>query len=55
VSRTLDVRWQDWSGKSLKHLVLREAPDGNSAESVVLGPPGVEVFAARYRILCDVG
>ena len=55
VSRTLDVRWQDWSGEGLEHLSLREAPDGISAESVILGPPVVEAFAARYRILCDVG
>ena len=54
VSRALDVRWQDWSGKGLEHLSLREAPDGISAESVILGPPVVEVFAARYRILWRV-
>jgi hypothetical protein len=53
VSRILDVRWRDWSGEGLEHLFLREAPDGITAESVILGPPGVATFAARYRILCD--
>ena len=53
MSRTLDARWQDWSGEGLEHLSLREAPDGIAAESVILSPPGVPIFAARYRILCD--
>jgi uncharacterized protein len=53
VTRTTAVGWQDWWGKGREHLVLREGPDGVSAESVVLGPAGAEVFAARYRIRCD--
>ena len=55
MSRTIAARWQDWSGEGLEHLVLREAEDGVSAASVVLGPGGAEVFAAAYRIVCDAG
>ena len=55
MSRTIAARWQDWSGEGLEHLVLREAEDGVSAASVVLGPGRAEVFAAAYRIVCDAG
>ncbi|HEY7142446.1 MAG TPA: putative glycolipid-binding domain-containing protein [Methylomirabilota bacterium] len=55
VSSAIAVRWIDWPGSGLEHLVLREGPDGVSAESVILGPGGADAFAARYRILCDGG
>lgn len=47
------VRWQDWSGEGIEHLVLREFPEGIVAEAVILGTTDDEAFAARYRILCD--
>jgi uncharacterized protein len=55
VNRTVVLRWQDWSGEGLEHLVLREAPDGVTADSVVLGSADGQLFAARYRIVCDSG
>jgi uncharacterized protein len=53
VDKTIIARWQDWSGKGIEHLVLREGPDGIVAESAVVGTTGDEVFVARYRIICD--
>ena len=47
------ARWQDWAGKSLEHLVLREGPEGIVAEAALLAEEGGAVFAARYRIVCD--
>ena len=55
VSRTVVVRWKDWSGEGLEHLVLQERADGISAESLVLSPPEDAAVAARYRIVCDPG
>jgi uncharacterized protein len=52
VSRTV-VRWQDWSGEGLEHLVLREGEDAVTADSTVLGTDEGRRFAARYRIDCD--
>jgi hypothetical protein len=49
------VRWRDWSGEGLEHLVLDERPDGVHADSVVVGEEAGEVFAAWYRIACDAG
>jgi hypothetical protein len=49
------VRWRDWSGEGLEHLVLDERPDGVHAASVVVGEADGEVFAAWYRIECDAG
>jgi hypothetical protein len=53
MSNKITVRWQDWSGTGLEHLVLREDPDGITAEAVILATAEDEGFAARYRILCD--
>ena len=53
MSNKITVRWQDWSGTGLEHLVLREDPDGITAEAVILATTEDEGFAARYRILCD--
>lgn len=53
MSKRTIVRWQDWSGKGIEHLVLREGPDDIVAEAAILGTTDDEVFAARYHILCD--
>ena len=47
------ARWQDWSGKGLEHLVLREDSDEIVAEAAIIGSIDDDSFAARYRILCD--
>ncbi|HEX4209855.1 MAG TPA: putative glycolipid-binding domain-containing protein [Candidatus Binataceae bacterium] len=47
------ARWQDWSGRSLEHLILKEGADGIVAEAAVLGTRDDHVFAARYKIVCD--
>jgi uncharacterized protein len=53
MNRKIIVRWHDWSGKGIEHLVLREGPDEIVAEAAVLGTAEDGFFAARYRILCD--
>src|SRR5260370_20232832 len=53
MSRKTIVRWHDWSGKGIEHLVLHEGPDEIVADAAILGTAEDEVFAARYRILCD--
>lgn len=53
MSRKIVARWQDWSGKGIEHLVLREEPDEIAAEAVVVGAIDDDTFAARYRICCD--
>jgi uncharacterized protein len=53
MGRTTALRWQDWSGNGLQHLVLSEEPDRVVAEAAVLGTAGDLQFAARFRILCD--
>lgn len=53
MSEKIIVRWHDWSGKGIEHLVLREGSDEIIGEAAILGTTGDEVFAARYRILCD--
>ncbi len=47
------ARWQDWSGKGIEHLVPKEGPDQIVADSAVLGTIDDNLFAARYKILCD--
>jgi hypothetical protein len=47
------ARWQDWSGKGIEHLVLREGSDEIVADSAILGMIDDDAFAVRYRILCD--
>jgi uncharacterized protein len=46
-------RWQDWAGKGIEHLVLKEDPNQIVAESAVIGTIDDQAFAARYKILCD--
>src|SRR5690348_8977858 len=53
MSKGIIARWQDWQGKGIEHLVLDEGSDCITAEAVVFGTTNGEVFAARYRILCD--
>jgi hypothetical protein len=49
------ARWRAWEGESLEHLVLHEARDTVTAESVVIGTSDGARFAARYRLVCDGG
>ena len=53
MSDTIVARWQDWSGSGLEHLCLRKTADRIVAEAAVLGSAEDELFAIRYRILCD--
>ena len=53
MSGVVVARWQDWDGRGLEHLVLREGPRGIVAESVVVASAGGSDFALRYRIRCD--
>jgi hypothetical protein len=36
MSRRIVARWQDWSGKNIEHLVVREDPDGIVADAAIL-------------------
>jgi uncharacterized protein len=45
------VRWEDWAGRGLHHLVLTEHADAIVADGVCVD--GDADFAARYRIRCD--
>jgi hypothetical protein len=47
------ARWSDWSGTGYEHLVLAQGVDAITADSVVLSG-GDELFAARYRVTCDL-
>ena len=47
------ARWQDWSGRGIEHLVLKEGPNQIVADAAILGTVDDNVFAARYKILCD--
>ena len=47
------ARWQGWSGGGMEHLVLKEGHEEIVADAAVLGTTGDDVFAARYRIVCD--
>lgn len=53
MSTTSVARWQDWDGKGIEHLVLREGPREIVAESVVVTSAGDSDFALQYRIRCD--
>jgi hypothetical protein len=39
MERTIIARWQEWSGKGIEHLVLRERPDRIVAEGVIVSWP----------------
>jgi hypothetical protein len=47
------ARWQDWAGKGLEHLVLRENKDGIRVYSIVIGEADDEPFGAQYVVECD--
>ena len=47
------VRWQDWTGNGMEHLVIQCTQASNTAEGVVIGTAGREPFAVRYQIRCD--
>jgi uncharacterized protein len=53
MSKALVARWQDWEGKGIEHLVLREGAREVVVESVVAGSADGSPFALRYRIRCD--
>jgi len=46
------VRWRDWSGRGLQHLVLRRDAGRVIAEAAVFVAEDAE-FAAWFRIECD--
>ena len=48
------VRWEEWSGRGLQHLVLTEHADGIVAEAVCIVTEESD-FAARDRVRCDAG
>lgn len=53
--RTIIARWQEWSGRGIEHLVLRERLDGIVAEGVISATVDAQHFAVLYRIECDTG
>lgn len=53
MSKTPVLRWRDWSGNGVEHLVLREDADEIVAEAAILAATDGKNFAARYRIMCD--
>ncbi|MBB6414316.1 putative glycolipid-binding domain-containing protein [Mesorhizobium sangaii] len=46
------VRWHEWDGPGLEHLLLQERAAEVSADSVVICS-GETPFAVRYRIACN--
>ena len=53
MSTPVVARWQNWDGKGIEHLVLREGAREVVVESVVVGSADGAPFALRYRIRCD--
>jgi uncharacterized protein len=53
MSRTIVARWQEWSGKGLQHLVLKEETAEIAIDAAVIGSEEEFPHAARFRILCD--
>ena len=50
---TIIARWQDWEGRGIEHLVLKEGPNEVASDSVILGTADDQVFAVRYKIRCE--
>ena len=48
------IRWEDWSGRGLQHVVLGEGGDIVVAEAVCIVAEDGD-YAVRYRIECDAG
>ncbi|MGN6583108.1 MAG: putative glycolipid-binding domain-containing protein [Rhizobiaceae bacterium] len=46
------IRWREWKGVGLQHVVLRRNEDGFLAEAAVVGSNPIP-FAACWRILID--
>jgi uncharacterized protein len=55
MNKTTLLRWQDWEGTGIQHVVLREAPERIVAEAAMLGGTDTGNFAATFRIVCDGG
>jgi uncharacterized protein len=53
MSKLTFLRWCEWDGPGLQHLVLREQRERIVADAVVLGHTGNGNFAATFRIVCD--
>jgi putative glycolipid-binding protein len=53
VNKQRIVRWRDWEGQGIEHLVLTEKPSLIVAEGTVLGGSGEKRFAVHYRMGCD--
>jgi uncharacterized protein len=53
MDNAITVRWRDWSGQGLQHLVLREAVHGIVAEAVVIAEEEGHRFAAHFAVTCD--
>lgn len=53
MDKRIVARWQQWSGNGIEHLVVRQSSASIVADGAVLGGVKDEVFAARYRLLCD--
>lgn len=47
------VRWTEWDGTGLEHLVLKSHEAGFRADSVVIGGRGDSPYGARYQVSCD--
>lgn len=50
-TRSTIVRWRQWAGTGIEHLVLRQDSGGISAESVAVSADNAP-FAVHYRIAC---
>lgn len=48
------ARWQDWSGKGIEHVVLKQNPDHITADGVILALGDSGPFAITYHIACDI-
>lgn len=47
------ARWTNWAGQGLEHLVLRQLPGCQAAESVIIGAD--KGSAWQYAVICDQG
>src|SRR5262245_3926 len=53
MSKTIVARWQEWSGKGLQHLVMKESAAEITIDAAVIGSEEEFPHAARFCILCD--
>jgi hypothetical protein len=47
------ARWQDWSGKTIEHLVLNQSGNRITADGAILAHGNPDPFAITYHIACD--